>query len=129
MTEKEFDKKWNPVYKERIKNSHNESAPETKLKLQALEIHQQTIMDKLLENQVTNEKAHDNLMNSITEFHTTTTLAIEKITLKLDSALEKKADKAVVDRMITILFWLGGVIGTGILGYIGLQIVKVIEKL
>ena len=48
---------------------------------------------------------------------------------KLDKALKEKADKAVVDKIVMIMYWLGAIVGTGFISYVGIQLVKVIEKL
>ena len=76
-------------------------------RIAVLETNQQNLMEKL---------------DSIIE-------RFDKFEEKLDCALEKKADKVVVDRMISIGFWIIGIIGSGIIGYVGLQLIKVIEQL
>lgn len=96
------------------KNTHNEPAPETRERLTKLETNHQNLMEKIEENQKLNEDAHKAIM-----------VVVEKIDSKLDSALEKKAGIWVEK----VLIWLGIVIGGGVLGYIGMLLIKVIEKL
>jgi len=126
--EEKLNKKWTDrkLIEETIKsmNLHNEPAEETKLRLQALELNQKNIMEKLEEHQKTNEKSHETIMASMKEFHLTTNQSLKDMTEKLDKALEKKADKEVVNKIILILFWLGGLIGAGLLTYIGSLIIK-----
>lgn len=71
------------------------------------------------------ETNHINIMDKIDSIIE----RFDKFEEKLDVALEKKADKETVNRIQAIINWFGVVIGSGILGYIGLQIIKVIEQL
>lgn len=106
-------------------NLHTTPAPETRERLKALEIIQTNLMEKLEENQIQNEKAQEALMTSMKEFHLTTNQSLKDMTDKLDKALEKKAGIWVEK----VLYGAGAICGAGILSYIGLQIIKVIEKL
>lgn len=78
-TEEEFNKKWEPIYKERI--NHEEPSPETRERLKALEINQENIMDYLKEN----KEEHKELFGLVRGMDT-----------KLDDALKSKADKSEV---------------------------------
>lgn len=104
QTNEEFDKKWNPIYKEKINLAHDSPSPETRERLTALEINQQNIMEKLIEFQEDNKEQHNKIVDSL-----------NKLEQKLDSAIEKKADKTEVDRIRGIIQWvsytiIGGVI-------------------
>lgn len=116
MNEKEFDEKWNPIYKERVKKSHGESAPETRERLAILETTQKLFMEE-------NKKEHRELMASQTDFHFEVKETLKELTDKLDKALEKKAGIWVEK----VLIWAGVVIGGGVLAYLGKIIIKVIE--
>lgn len=120
QTNEEFDKKWNPIYNKRVKDSHDMPSPETRERLVFLETNQKNLMDKLEENQILNEKSHEHILQSMKEFHDSTNYAIEQITKKLDVALEKKADKWVQ----VLIVWLGYTIGTGLLAVLGGLIIK-----
>jgi len=67
------------------------------------------------------ETNHKNIMEKIEEILE----KVDNLEKKLDCALDKKANIWVEK----VLIWLGIIIGTGILGYIGSLIIKVIEKL
>ena len=125
--EQELNAKWNihKVVQEAINSSHPEPAPETRERLAKLETNQQNFMDKLEENQIANEKAHERLMSSITEFHAVTNNSLKGMEEKLDRALDKKANIWVEK----VLIWLGAVIGVGLIGYLGTLLVRVIEHL
>ena len=63
--------------------------------------------------------------NNIMEKLDSIVARFDKFEEKLDKALEKKADKWVEK----VLTWLGLVVGSGILAYLGSIIIKAIEKL
>ena len=67
------------------------------------------------------ESNHETLMEKIESI----LIRFDKFEEKLDIALEKKAGKWVEG----VIKWFGITIGTGILGYLGLLIVKAIEQL
>ena len=67
------------------------------------------------------EQNHLNLMEKIEEILE----RFDKLESKLDYALEKKAGIWVEG----VIKWFGICVGSGILGYVGLQLIKVIEKL
>lgn len=113
MNENELNKKWDThkVVTEAIKSAHLESAPETRERLLALEINQTNIMEKLNEFQLDNKEQHSAIIKSLKDMEN-----------KLDTALEKKADKWVQ----TLMVWLGRTIGVGILATLGGIIIKAI---
>ena len=80
-------------------------------------------MSKDGERIATLEANHKNIMEKVEEILG----RFDKLEEKIDSALEKKADKVVVDRMLSVAYWAGGIIGSGLLGYLGYLIVKLIE--
>ena len=90
----------------------------TNTRIALLEQNHIMLMDLFKTYSEENAKQHENILKGLKDMED-----------KLDRAIEKKADKVVVDRMLSVLFWFGGIVGTGILGYVGLQIIKVIEKL
>lgn len=94
------------------------SSDQLSIKIALLEQNHQTMMDNLNELKQENKEQH----NEIKE----TMLAIMS---RLDKAIDSKADKSTVDGIVKFLWWFGGVVGTGVLGYMGLQLIKVIEKL
>jgi hypothetical protein len=102
--EKQFDKKWDSRYKERVENSHTSPSPETRERLKALEITQANIMEKLEELQQSSKESHNALLE-----------AIQKLEAKVDNALEKKAGVWVEK----VLYSIGGFIGFGFLSYLG----------
>lgn len=104
MTNEEFDKKWNKIYKDRVNQDHNEPSPETRERLSVLETNVSNFMDILKQSIQDNKEAHESLVDMV-----------KGIENKLDSALEKKADKVEVDRIRGIIQWvsytiIGGVI-------------------
>jgi len=76
---------------------------EQREKIITLQVNQKNLMQKLEENQITNEKAHEAILCSI-----------EKMSDKLDRALEKKANKWVETSMI----WIFSAIGVTMIGLI-----------
>lgn len=80
-------------------------------------------MSKDGERIATLEANHKNIMEKVEEILG----RFDKLEEKIDSALEKKADKVVVDRILSVAYWVGGIIGTGLLSYLGYLIVKLIE--
>ena len=76
---------------------------EQREKIITLQVNQKNLMQKLEENQITNEKAHKDILCSI-----------EKMSDKLDRALEKKANKWVETSMI----WIFSAIGVTMIGLI-----------
>ena len=77
--------------------------------------------------QINNKEEHKDIISSLEKFHDTTNLKLKDMTDKLDKALEKKADKTVVDNLIKGIWWFVAVIGAGIIGYVGSLLIKVIE--
>ncbi|MCK9371291.1 hypothetical protein M0R04_15365 [Candidatus Dojkabacteria bacterium] len=65
------------------------------------------------------EANHKNLMDKLDDILD----RFDKFEEKLDTALEKKAGKWVEG----VIKWIGIIIGSGILGYIGGQLIKLIE--
>ncbi len=120
---KDINDKYDKIYNEKYagRNLH-EPAPETRERLAILETSQKLFMEE-------NRKEHEEMKTSMTDFHSAMLDSMKEMNTKLDSALEKKADKIVVDRILSLLFWFGGIVGAGILGYLGTLIVRVIEKL
>ena len=97
------------------KNMHDKPSEETKLRLQALELTQKNMMDKIEESQVANDKAHVAIMDSMREFHLSTNASIKDMTDKLDSALEKKADVWVEKAISWAIYLIVGIILTAII--------------
>lgn len=112
--EKELNEKWNihKIVQEAVKSSHSQSAPETRERLLALELTSKNFMDSFEEFKINNEKGHQSIIE-----------AVEKLEHKLESALEEKANIWVE----TLIKWIGGIIGLGLLGYFGTLIIKLIN--
>lgn len=122
-TEKEFNEKWDPVYKQRIEASHLTSAPETRERLAKLEVNQINVMEKLIEFQKVNKEEHQDIIESLDKFHNRTNESIKEVINKLDDALDKKADKSEVDRIRGIIQWVSyTIIGTLLVGLVALII-------
>ena len=105
--EQELNDKWSihKIIQEAIKTSHNEPSPETRERLKALEVSQQNFMQE-------NKEQHQMIME-----------AVSKLDSKLDKALETKAGKWVE----TFIVSAGAIIGTGLIGYLGTLLVKLIS--
>jgi len=102
MNENDLDKKWDisRIVQEAVKTAHYDPAPETRERLTALETRQKMFME-------TNTKEHQDIFEAIT--------AIEA---KLDKALEGKADKAPVEKLLVdvelLKSWYWKMLGIGI---------------
>jgi hypothetical protein len=107
LNTEEKEKFYDYIYKQKYDgvNLHTQPAPETRERLKALEVSQQFMVDEISE------------IKSL----------VKGLDDKLNCALEKKADKADVNRIYSFLYWLGGIIGVGILGYLGSLLVKLIN--
>jgi len=57
------------------------------------------IMDKLNEFQILNKEEHEDIIKSLEAFHSKTNESFVQLNKKLDCALEKKADKTIVDEL------------------------------
>ena len=84
-----------------VLNVINNMPQEQQDRIISLEVNQKNLMQKLEENQITNEKAHEAILCSI-----------EKMSDKLDVALSKKANKWVETSMI----WIFSAIGITMIG-------------
>lgn len=71
------------------------------------------------------EQNHITLMEKLIEFQEDNKAQHEEIKTMIREALEKKAGIWVEK----VIIWFGAIAGAGILGYLGLQIIKVIEQL
>lgn len=107
-----YEKKWEEEYAG--KNMHNKPSPETLKQLEDLKI-----------SRAEDKKDIQFMKDEISEIKE----LVKKLDSKLDCALDKKADKATVDRIISIMFWLGGIIGAGLLTYLGSLIIQTIQHL
>ena len=110
----ELDKKWDihKIISEAVQSSHLQSAPETRERLLALELSQKNFMDKFEEFKEDNQEGHQSIID-----------AVNKLELKLDGALDKKANRWVEK----LIIWIGIIIGTGLIGYFGNLLLKLIE--
>jgi hypothetical protein len=118
--EEKLNEKWSihDVVQQAIKSSHSEPSPETRERLATLETNQKNFMDKLDGYQEVNEKAHGAIMESLQEFHKTTNASLEKLDIKLDNAINTKAEKTdlarVESKADSLLIWKAGIVGMGI---------------
>lgn len=109
--EEELLKKWDihRIIQEAVKSSHYEPSSETKSRLKLLEDNQKKFMEKL-----------DNFETKLDE--------IKELVLKMPKQIFDEGDSRYASKSYEqILKWIGGIIGSGILGYLGYLIVKLIE--
>ena len=128
-SEQELNKKWDfkKIIEEVAKTSHYNPSPETRERLTALEVSQKLLMEEnSKEHQAiiqSNEKSQLAIMESLSNFHVSNKEAMDAMNDKLDKALESKAGVWVEK----VIIWTTIAIATGILGYFGTLIIKVIE--
>lgn len=124
---KELNDKYEHIYNEKYagKNSHNEPSPETRERLKALEILQQTFMDKLEQSIQDNKEAHSEIIKEAEIKHKSLLEMMLKIEEKLDTALEKKA--GIWTEKVLIGF--GVIVATGLLGWLGSLIIETFKHI
>ena len=89
---KELNDKYEKIYNEKYagKNLHEQSAPETRERLAILETSQKLFMEE-------NRKEHEEIKISMTDFHSAMLESMKEMNIKLDKAIEEKADKDSVN--------------------------------
>jgi arginine deiminase len=88
--EEQFDEKWEPRYKEHLKNSHNSPSPETRERLSTLETNHKNIMSLLEEN----KQEHKELRATLED--------IKETLYQLPNILTEKFDERYADKKIEI---------------------------
>lgn len=118
MTEEEFDKKYNKIYKKKTNSLHSEPSPETRERLSVLENNHQTMMDKLTELKEDNKEEHKALSVTIIEIKTLLDKLPELMTDKFDNRYASKDTETALKRVMWI------VISIVITALVGLVIVE-----